>query len=200
MFEILQIIAGLFVVFFLTGYTFTVALFPRKGELDREFDGIYKVAMGIAMSVVISIITGFGLNSLGVYRTADGDYKGYVQAPFLLAAFLVEAGVFFFIGWFRGGYPILGRIHPKLARAARAEPGMVELPAEREKYLASLEKLGRARERLKKEIKDFERRERQGTDDMRAHYKKRLEDAQKQLKFVNDEIETVEKKMSAESL
>jgi hypothetical protein len=198
MFEILQIIAGLFLLFFLPGYTLVVALFPRKGELDKEYDMVYRISMGIVMSVVLVILTGFGLNSLGVYKTANGDYKGYVQTPFLVAAFLVQSAIFFFIGWYRGGYPIMGRIHPKLARHSRAEPGMVELPGDREKYLVQLEKLGTARERLKKEIRDYERRERLSTDKMREHYRKKAESSEKELEYVNGEIEMLEKKISSE--
>ena len=198
MFEILQVICGLFILFFLPGYTFTVALFPRKGELDKEYDGVYKVAIGIGMSIVLIIITGFGLNSLGVYRTSSGDYMGYVQAPFLVAAFLSESAIFFAIGWFRGGYPFLGRLHPALARLPRAEPGMIEIPSNREGLLARLEKLGSARERVKKEIKAYERRESMGTNKMREHYRGKKEESQKELKTINEEIEKLENELGSE--
>jgi hypothetical protein len=194
--EILQIIAGLFVLFFLPGYTFTIALFPRKGELDKEYDGLYKVSMGVAMSIVLVILTGFGLNSLGVYRTSTGDYMGYVQAHFLLAAFLGESALFFLIGWYRGGFPFMGRLHPKLARMPRPEPGMIEVPPDREKYLSGLDRLGRHREKVKKEITDCERREKLGTGKMREYYRKKVDDKQKELRVINEEIEKVEQKIS----
>jgi hypothetical protein len=198
MFEIFQIICGLVILYFLPGYTFTVALFPRKGELDREYDALYKVALGIGMSIVLMILTGFGLNSLGVYKTATGGYMGYVQAPFLLAAFLGESALFFAIGWYRGGYTFLGRLHPKLGRLPRPEPGMIEVPGDRERLLSRLERLGSARERVKKEIKDYERRERLTTDKMKSHYMKKLEEAQKELKVINEEIEKVEGEIGSE--
>ena len=34
----LRVFAGLLLVLFIPGYTFIQALFPRKGELDEEFD------------------------------------------------------------------------------------------------------------------------------------------------------------------
>lgn len=196
--DVLRIIAGLILLFFLPGYTLVVALFPRRGELDKEYDGLYKFILGMGMSVVIVILTGFGLNSLGVYKTPEGEYMGYVQTPYLLAAFLGETLFFFIVGWWRGGWPFMARIHPKLRRTPKTEPGMIEMPPGGEKHLEALEKLGRIRERLKKEIKDYERRERLGTDKMREHYKRKLEDAQKELKVVNEEIEKVEKRISTE--
>ena len=39
----LRVIAGMLLVLFLPGYTLIQAMFPRRGELDEEFDTLYRV-------------------------------------------------------------------------------------------------------------------------------------------------------------
>ena len=43
MLEALRIIFALFLLFFLPGYMLVQALFPRKGELDQDFDWLYRI-------------------------------------------------------------------------------------------------------------------------------------------------------------
>ncbi|PIV69253.1 MAG: hypothetical protein COS08_05015, partial [Euryarchaeota archaeon CG01_land_8_20_14_3_00_38_12] len=45
-----QVIFGLLLIFFLPGFTFVKALFPRKEELDEEFGTLYQIVLGIGMS------------------------------------------------------------------------------------------------------------------------------------------------------
>lgn len=194
--DFLQAIAGLFILFFVPGYTLTIALFPRKGELDKEYDLLYKIALGIGMSIVLTILTGFALNSLGTYQTESGAVMGYVQAPYILAAIIGQSLFYFVIGWYRGGYPFMGKIHPSLTRVPKPEPGMIELPPGKEKYLDLLEKLGKRREILLRNIKDYERRTTMGTETMREHYERKLKNAKEELANLNNEIVEFEKKIS----
>ena len=75
-------------VLFLPGYTLIQAMFPRKGELDEEFDVLYRVTLGMAMSICVVILIGFilGNPSLGNAPDwdgiSDGD-KGYFQTFFV---------------------------------------------------------------------------------------------------------------------
>ena len=56
--ESLSIIPALLLLFFLPGWTLVNLLFPRKGELDREYDLLYRLTLGIVMSVVVTILYG----------------------------------------------------------------------------------------------------------------------------------------------
>ncbi|UCC92551.1 MAG: DUF1616 domain-containing protein, partial [Thermoplasmata archaeon] len=71
--EILQIVFGLLLIFVLPGVTLIKLMFPRPGELDQEYNGIYVLALGMTTSVCITILIGFILGSL---PTDDGD-TGY---------------------------------------------------------------------------------------------------------------------------
>ena len=50
-------------VLFLPGFTLINLLFPRKGELDREYDALFRIALGFVMSIVILVLLGFALNA-----------------------------------------------------------------------------------------------------------------------------------------
>ncbi len=94
--NILQVLAAVFVLFFLPGYTFINMLFPKRGELDLEYDQLYRVGLGMGMSIVISILTGYVLGYLALF-----------YAIYLWLALLNLSILFFLIGFFRGGYPTI---------------------------------------------------------------------------------------------
>lgn len=110
MIDMLQVLAGIAIVFFVPGYTLVNLLFPRKGELDPEYDIIYRLALGMGLSVVISILVGFGLNALS---TED---HGYVTAGPLWTVLISVTAIFVAVGWYRGAYPVLGLLSPRLLR------------------------------------------------------------------------------------
>ncbi len=96
--NVLQVIAAVFVLFFLPGYTFINMLFPKRGELDLEYDQLYRIGLGMGMSIVIAILTGYVLGYLALF------YSVYIWAALLNLSLL-----FFLIGFFRGGYPTIRR-------------------------------------------------------------------------------------------
>lgn len=125
MLDALRVIGTLILIFFLPGIMLVQALFPRQGELDADFDWLYRVAMAIGLSIVITILVNFGLNSLGV----DPDTgMGYVTAvPITLSLVLITL-IFFGIAWLRGGLFFLGRMHPKLIRFPSRDPRDEDIP------------------------------------------------------------------------
>ena len=117
----LRVFAGLLLVLFIPGYTLIQAMFPRKGELDEEFDTLYRVTLGMAMSICIVILVGFilgnpALGNAPSWGNSD-DEKGYFQTFFVTTALLSLSALFFVAGWYRGAYPWTANIHPNLARA-----------------------------------------------------------------------------------
>ena len=99
----IRVVAGLLLVLFLPGYTLIQAMFPRRGELDEEFDTLYWVTLGMAMSICVVILIGFVLGnpSLGSAPDwggwSDGD-KGYFQTSFITVSLTTVTLLFFGIG------------------------------------------------------------------------------------------------------
>ncbi len=94
----LQVVAAVFVLFFLPGYTLINMLFPKRGELDLEYDQLYRIGLGMGMSIVISILTGYVLGYLALF-----------YAEYIWLALLNLTVIFFLIGFYRGAYPSLHR-------------------------------------------------------------------------------------------
>jgi hypothetical protein len=104
--DILRVILSILLIFFIPGFFLVQALFPLKNELDEEDDWLYRIALGIALSIVITTLDGFILGSIGI-NPATG--KGYWDTPYIVGSLIGISLVFFLIGWYRGAYPILGR-------------------------------------------------------------------------------------------
>lgn len=102
MINLLQLLLALLLIFFLPGFTFVKALFPKKEELDEEFGTLYQVVLGIGMSIVIMIFVGIVLGSLPL---TNG--KGQFTSMNIILLLSVITILLFIIGIFRGAYPLL---------------------------------------------------------------------------------------------
>ena len=176
----IRVVAGLLLVLFLPGYTLIQAMFPRRGELDEEFDTLYRVTLGMAMSICVVILIGFVLGNPSLGNApdwdgwSDGD-KGYFQTFFVTASLAAATLLFFAIGWFRGAYPWMANVHPSLARAPpglRIESELAVagkfIPAE----LIELQGLKHDRDNTKRKLKETETRKRIGSSMMKKYYEK----------------------------
>ena len=56
--EIIQVIVAFLLIFFLPGFMLVQVLFPRKNELDEEDDFLYRIVLGIGLSIVITVLNG----------------------------------------------------------------------------------------------------------------------------------------------
>ncbi len=177
----LRVVAGLLLVLFIPGYTLIQAMFPRKGELDEEFDTLYRVTLGMALSICVVILVGFVLGNPALGNApswgnwSDGD-KGYFQTFFITSSLLVISIIFFVLGWYRGAYPWTANIHPTLARAPpgiRIESELAVsgkyIPAE----LIELQGLKHDRDNVKRKLEEAISRKRSGSPVMRKYYEKR---------------------------
>ncbi len=167
------------------------AMFPRKGELDEEYNGLYVITLGMATSICITILVGFVLGS--IEPKADG--KGYFDTPYIVASLVLVTVVFFVVGWWRGAYPWLGLIDKRLARF----PMPAEAPTGTKRHdelLAEIETLTKRRDELKREVKDMLRRERSHPKSLGEHYKERREKAEKDLKEVTESLERAKEQQS----
>ena len=178
----LQILAGIIVVFFLPGYTMVTMLFPRKGELDPEYDLLYRTTLGMGLSIVLAIMAGFGLNAI------SSEEHGYVTAGPLLGVLLLATGLFFLVGWYRGAYPWLGLLHPSLYRAPRI-PGIPKDWTSGFAKSRKIEKLILEREQNLADIKIFLDRPSSANEQRRMYYRRRLDQSRARVSAINDELQ-----------
>ncbi len=191
---ILNLIFGLLFIFFLPGFTMVNALFPRKGELDKEFDMLYRVTLGMGMSIVTVILVGFFLGSLPV----DGD-MGYFVASNLWAMLISLTAIFFVIGWYKGAYQWLGWIHHSLDRPAPPEPAPEGFDYKDDKsIMQDMQKLAQRRQQLKYKIKEAREKSRSQAKSIREHYSKQRDIAEEELKEVDKKLRELEKRRAEE--
>ena len=177
----LRAIAGMLLVLFLPGYTLIQAMFPRRGELDEEFDTLYRVTLGMAMSICLVILIGFVLGNPTLGNAPDWEgwsdgEKGYFQTFFITLTLTIATLLFFGIGWYRGAYPWMANLHPSLARAPpglRIESELAVagkfIPAD----LIELQGLKHDRDNVKRKLKEAENRKGIGSSMMKKYYEKK---------------------------
>ncbi|OGS52014.1 MAG: hypothetical protein A3K75_00135 [Euryarchaeota archaeon RBG_13_61_15] len=179
--SILQVVAGLAIIFFLPGFMLINMMFPRRGELDPEYDLIYRCALGMGTSVVIAILAGFALNAIST------EEQGYVTAGPLWTVLISLTGVFAILGWFRGAYPRLGYIHPVLYRVPthKGEPRTIGNDFAKKRRLESLVI---ERERLLKDVEKYTERSATSNPQRKLYYRKVAENTRERISEVNDEL------------
>ena len=185
MFELIRIAFGLLLVFFFPGFTLMRMLFPRAEELDTEMGLLFQAVLGSVMSVVISVLVGFVLGS--------PILEGFTELNIWLALGGLSL-LFFALGWYRGAYQFLGKLHPKLERPL-PETDIVEYnlgPLESDTLL-EFQKLTKERFQLRKDIKTFNRKSRVQTKSMMDYYQKKSLKAQKRLNEIDKRIKELEK-------
>jgi len=195
MLDTLRLIAALLLVFFVPGMLLVQALFPRKGELDVELDWLYRLALGIGLSIVVTILVSFTLNSLGVDPETD---MGYVTAVPITACIGFLSILFFFIAWYRGGMRILGRIHPSLIRFPAPDLREDDIPHitdQRQRYEHN--RLMEDRFAIIKEISKCERLIEVHTGEQKQYYSEQRKKKLARLSEVEDRIGQIEKGLPA---
>ncbi len=177
----LQVVLGVAIVFLLPGYTLVNLLFPRRGELDPEYDQVYRITLGMGMSIVISILVGFGLNAISTAQ------HGYVSAGPLWTVLLTLTGLFAVLGWLRGAYPSAGLIHPSLYRpTSNAEPKKPKALAFDRKR--RLDRLILERERLLADLKVLSDRSSTSNPQRKLYYRRRIDQARERIEKINEEV------------
>jgi len=183
----LRLLATILMVMFLPGYFLVNALFPARGELDVEMDRIYRIGIGMALSVFITISDGIFLNTLGT----DSGGHGYITGQNLWISMSIITIALFLIGWYRGAYPEMEKISPRLYREPKKE-ALVEssrLGRGAEKEMAQLMK---KKKRLERFIEEAEQMERQITDmNLIREWSDRRVKAVEELREVNHGIDRV---------
>ena len=190
-----RVIGALVLLFFLPGYLLINALYPRKGELDREYDTLYRLTLGFVLSIAVTVFWAFFLNSLGVNASGFGD----VTAPNIAAGLIGLSVVFFVLGWWRGAYPWMVRVHPSLARLPKPGPGELLTEEGRDhRVRIKLQELAERREALRRSIKDAERRMRLQSTEAKSYYETVRDKSRAELKTLEAELRKLEEERAAE--
>ncbi|MDO9537065.1 MAG: DUF1616 domain-containing protein [Thermoplasmata archaeon] len=191
MLDALRLIAALLLVFFIPGIMLVQALFPRKGELDIELDWLYRLALGIGLSIVTTILVNFGLNSLGVNPDTGMGYVTTVPITIILVLLTL---LFFFIAWLRGGMPFMGKLHPSLIRFPSVDLKDDDIPriADRVKRFRHQE-LMEERFGILKKITNTERLTEAHSGDQKKYYEDLRKKLLARLSELETEIDAIEK-------
>lgn len=179
--SILQVVAGIAIIFFVPGYTLVNVLFPRRGELDPEYDFIYRTAIGMGLSVVIAILVGFMLDSMST------EEHPYVTSGPLWAVLLSLTAVFVLAGWFRGAYPRAGMIHPVLFRTP-SSAGLPKVKASDFSKHRRIERLIIEREQMLGDLRMYTDRSSTSNPQRKLYYSKRMDQVRSRIEEINDEL------------
>ena len=157
---------------------------------------MYRVTLGIVLSIAVTVFWSFFLNSLGV-NEATG--LGYVVGPNIAGGLIGLSAAFFALGWWRGAYPWMARVHPSLARVPKPGPGELLTEDERDhRVRLKLQQLAEKREALRRAIKDAERRMRLQSADAQSHYETLRDKSRAELRSVEAELKKLEEERAAE--
>ncbi|MEM3395742.1 MAG: DUF1616 domain-containing protein [Thermoplasmata archaeon] len=197
MIDVLRLLIGVFLLYFLPGYTIVQFMFPRKGEFDREWDILYRLVFSIGVSMVVVILIGWFLGALPPDPTTG---KGYFQGsatgfPYIELSIITVSAVFFVAGWYRGAYPWLGRIHPKLERKAKTPK---QGPITKEDFLDLLAGLASEKAKAEKLLHMYEEKEKVSTGERRKYYRDKIKETKARIEELNAKIEEVEERKNAE--
>ena len=135
----------------------------------------------MGLSIVISILVGFGLNA------ASTEGHGLVTSGPLWTVLLSLTAVFGLIGWFRGAYPGAGSLHPFLYRAP-AIPGMPRSKGNDFIKRKRTERLILNREVLMTDLKRYSEGSSTSNPQRKQYYRKRMEYAKQAIDRINDEL------------
>ncbi len=119
--------ALLVVAFFLPGYFLVNSVYPRRGSLGGELDLLYRVFLGVVVSVSLVVVYGTALVILG-----EGTGQVLFRPEYLWPGLVVLSVVFFLVGVLRGAYPKLS------AALGRSVPGDQTRPSPKTEVLDRL--------------------------------------------------------------
>ena len=196
MLDALRIITAILLIFFLPGIMLVQALFPRKGELDVDFDWLYRAAIAIGLSIVITILVGFSLNGLGINPDTG---MGYVTTGPITLLLICLTLTFFGIAWLRGGLPYLGKLHPKLIRFPARDSRDEDIPhlIDRQQRFKH-QKLVTQKFHVIKQIEKAERQVEVHSGEQREYYSQRRKKLLTELSELEAKISKIEKGLPEE--
>ena len=181
----LRTLAAVVFVFFLPGFFLWKSLVPRPRDIADEFGPVYTVAFSMALSIAATVLMGIALGNFGI-NPATG--RGYI-VDWNPTALVVLSLFAFAAAWYRGAFPVLGRISPRLERRPKPPPDGSGVSDDPKRYWREQEFVGKRLE-LRAQLKRVER-SRPGTPEERAERQKRKAEVAAELAEVDKELEAL---------
>ena len=195
MLDLIRLALALLLIFVIPGVAIINLIFPRKGALDEELDNLYRLALGMGMSMVVTIFTGFFLNYFGINPETG---MGYLSGPYIATVLIVVSLLAFIGGWWRGAYQFMGNWHPKLIRPSPKDPQSLTDPMFGDKERAfKHHNFLKEKYSLINRISKLEKDEEMHDGDRADYYRDRRLELQKELRGV--EVSMVELEQEEES-
>lgn len=187
---LLRTILAMLLMFFVPGYLIVMAVFPRRGELDKDFDKLYRLALAVGLSIVIFILLGFFLNQFG--ENSDTG-MGYFTTGNIILCLVGVSAFFFALGWWRGAYPKLGEYHPALIRNPPPDPrSLLGIRIRDKKKAFRYRRLADKKYAVIDLIDDYEEKERVHSGEQEKYYREKRLALQKELKNIEAEMYDIE--------
>jgi len=98
MIDVLIGILALLLIFFLPGFFLVLIIFPKRGQLSRDFDILFKCALGIALSILINVLDVIALDQIGSATGAP-----MITSSSLWVSMGAVTAVLGIVSWFFGG-------------------------------------------------------------------------------------------------
>lgn len=190
---ILRLVIASVIIFFLPGFTLVNAVFPRKGELDKEYDIIYRIALSIPLSASLVILLGF---IFGISRPIFG-VGGYFKALNIWISLLCITGILFILGWYRGGYSLLKKIHPKLdkekSKYIEKKEDLDDSP-----LIEALENLFLEKNKVLYELKEVKKKRKKAPMKKSKFYERKIKRLEEQIKNIDNRMKKLEERREEE--
>jgi len=136
--DVLSGLLSIALIFFLPGFFLVLAIFPKRGALGADFDMLFKIALGIMLSLLISTLTGMLIYGVDQLSSAPAD----VQSQRLWAILGSTSIAFAAISWFRGGIKApVGIEAPSADKKEEAEEELIRLTSEKRALLEKIDRL-----------------------------------------------------------
>jgi uncharacterized protein DUF1616 len=181
--DILRTLASVIFLFFVPGFFLWKALVPRSTDVADEFPQIYTAAFSIGLSVAVVVLTGIVLGQF----PNDASGKGLIQIQYWLPVLLALTAVFAAVAWWRGAFPALGRLSPRLARRPRAPSDGTGVADDPKRYWREQDLLARRLE-VRAQLKRKERAGRATSED-RGYYQKQRAELTAELVRIDEDLE-----------
>lgn len=182
--EALRFLLALLLIYFLPGFMLLKALFPRKYEIDKEYPLFYQCIIGIGLSIVIFIFVGLFLGAL----PPNSDGKGYFTTPYIELSLLGLTFAFFLVGWYRNAFGILNERFPYPLKRKEKKEDIGE------KCLV----LVKEEERIKADMRKYEKLAKGSEGDMREVYEKKVNECKKKIEEIEKKLRKLEEKRGDE--
>ncbi len=186
--EILRAVFVFIFMIFIPGFTFLRMIFPRRGELGGDYEDLYQFTLSLLISVLILILLGFSLDAL-----SDVADTGLVRPKYLLGGLGLLSLIFFAIGWWRGAYPIMGYIHPALARHPQPLVLGIDIPKKKQNVLAEMDSLTLQIRDVRRDISGCERKISFTKGAERIRYKEKRKELNDELIGLSNRFRGLEK-------